>query len=221
MSRNKKRAISIIGLILLLIASSAVGVTISYLSYAPAPKANVFTFGNANIRIVEDQWDALDRVPYGKVLYPGRTVSKDPAIENTGSNELYVYLEVSIPRREVSVVNNQEEIVKTRVDLFSYSVNGEHWTELEDFAVTTNELSTRLYAYLVPLPPGERTTALFDSITFVNLLEGNLAMGTELDVKVRGFAIQTGSLNEQGADAKEKLLDAYTKYLEQKTADDR
>ncbi|MGN0536510.1 MAG: hypothetical protein ACI4M3_00865 [Acutalibacteraceae bacterium] len=220
MSRKKKKISSMIGLLLMLIISSAVGVTLSFLSYSPTPQANIFTFSDVSIRIVEEQWDALDEISYAKILYPGRTISKDPKIENTGINELYAYMEVSVPKAEVCLIDQNESIQKQTVELFTYTVTGEHWVELESYSAQTDEQSTRLYAYLVPLQQGEQTTALFDSITFANVLEGDLPMGTQLEVKVNAFAIQTGSLNEQGNTPQEKLQDAFGKYLAQKAEDD-
>ncbi len=219
MTRTKKRILSAVLLVVLLFASSAVGVTFSWLSYSPRAKTNVFTFSDVDITLHEDKWDALADVPYGRMLYPGRTLDKDPLIENTGENSLYAFLEVSVPKAEVRLVNDDESIVKQTVGLFTYSVTGEGWTELEDCRSETDSLITRLYAYLIPLAPGERTTALFESITFRNIVEGDIPEGTKLTVGVNAYAVQTVYLGEQGADQKEKLRDAYTKYLSQKTAE--
>ena len=222
MSLKKKKTISIIALVMLIAVSSAVGVTLSFLTYTPVKKVNIFTFSDVSINIVEENWDALDDVAYSKVLYPGRTVSKDPKIENSGVNSLYAYLEVTVPKKNVRTVNSDETVNDAAVTaLFSYIPDAENWVELTDYTVDTTEKNTRLFGYKKVLERSEKTSALFENVTFANIVEGELSKGTELDIGIRAYAIQTGSLNEQGNTAEEKVKDAFQKYRAQKTEDDR
>lgn len=203
------------------ILSSAVGVTMSMLTYTPVQKANIFTFSDVSIRLTEEEWDALDNDPYGKILYPGRTVSKDPKIENTGRNDLYAYLEVTVPRSKIRIVGADETIgTAATAELFSYIPDTANWLELTDCQREDSDKIIRIYAYKKPLKAGQKTSALFESITFVNMLEGEIEMGTELTVDINAYAIQTEALDLEGDTDEEKVKEAFEKYKLQEAADE-
>ena len=79
MSAKKKRVISILVLVIMLILSSAAGMTLSLLSFTPVRRANVFTFSDVSIEIIETEWGKLDDA--SKVLDSGQIVPKDPKIK--------------------------------------------------------------------------------------------------------------------------------------------
>ena len=217
--KNKKRKFTIPVLLMLIVVFAAIGATLSLLVHTPVQKVNIFTFSDVSIRVAEDQWDALDNVPYSKTLYPGRTVSKDPCIENTGSHELYVYLEVTVPKRSVRVVDEHEIIHDAEnIALFSYTPNESEWFELS--RTDDPEKITRLYAYKQTLAGGSRTVPLFTSVTFANIVEGELAMDTQLKIDMSAYAIQKDSLEVQGATDQEKAANAFEQYRLQKQQDD-
>ena len=217
---KKSRIIIILTLALMVVISSAVGVTMSMLTYTPAQKANIFTFSDVSILLREEKWDALDNDPYARVLYPGRTIPKDPKIENNGRNDLYAYLEVIVPKAELRVGADDETVGLPAVtELFSYQTNTADWIELADCRRDEEDRTVRIYAYKRPLKAGETTGALFEAVTFVNMLEGELEMGSELMIDVNAYAIQTDSLDVQGDTDEERAVDAFEKYKLQEAAD--
>lgn len=212
-NRNKKKILIVIALLLLMTVFSAVGFSLAVLTQHTENRANNFTFGNVDIDLKEPEWDKLD--PEDKIVYPGRTIVKDPYIENTGGHDLYAYIEVSVPKktvRTVEIADGKEVIGKAKLqELFSFTPN-DGWTCI-DKDETSADYVTYLYAYTEKvLAPGESTNTLFDSVTYLNMLEGEIPMGTVLEMPVKAYAIQSGYLNEQGENMEAKMTDAFTKY---------
>lgn len=211
-NRNKKRILIVVALLLLLTAFSAVGFSLAVLTQHTEDRANNFTFGNVDIDLKEPEWDKLD--PEDKIVYPGRTIVKDPYIENTGAHDLYAYIEVSVPKktvRTVEIVDGKEVIsAATPQELFSFTPNN-GWTLIK--TTGSDAYVTYLYAYTAKvLAPGESTNTLFDSVTYLNMLEGEIPMDTVLEMPVNAYAIQSGYLNEQGETIADKMTDAFKKY---------
>ncbi len=211
MRKHAKFKLTVV-LIVLFALSVALGMTLATATRTLEQRANNFTVGNIDIDLTEPGWDELD--PEDKVLYPGRTVVKDPKITNTGDNDLYAYIEVVIPRAEVRTVNADEEIEGPQLqNLFSFTVNP-GWELIE--SELENDAETRRYAYTAAiLQPGDSTAALFDGVTWLNLLEGEIAPGTLIEIPVTAYAIQSGYLNETGATVKDKMVSAYEIYKTQ------
>ena len=70
-----------------------------------------------------------------------------------------------------------------------------------------------VYAYDQVLKPEQTTEKLFDSIKFLNIIEGQLS-GQQLSIPVRAYAIQTAYTGGDGV-RKEKAREAYGKYVNQ------
>lgn len=213
---NKNKILIIFASSLLVIAMIAAGISLAMLSQNTENRANNFTFGNVSIDLSEPEWDEL--APEERIVYPGRTISKDPIITNTGENDLYAYIEVSVPKKTVRTVkeeNGKEVIVEAELlELFSFNAN-DGWT-----LITRDDLSedytTYLYAYTAEvLSPNKSTNALFDEVTYVNMLEGEIPMGTVLEMPINAYAIQSEYLNEQGDSIKDKMTDAFNKYKDE------
>lgn len=210
---NKKKMLIIGALSLLMIALIAIGISLALMTKRPENRANNFTFGNVSIDLSEPEWEEHDSED--KIVYPGRTVSKDPMITNTGANDLYAYIEVSVPKktvRTVKIENDEEVINEARLqELFSFEPN-EGWVLIsrddsgDDYAVY-------LYAYTAKtLSPDESTNALFNSVTYMNMLEGEIPMDTVLEMPINAYAIQSEYLNETGDTLQAQMTDAFNKY---------
>lgn len=207
----KKKNVFVIVLVLLLLLSASLGVSFAYLTKSLESRANNFTFSNVSIDLVEEEWDSL--TPEDKVVYPNRNVVKDPKVINTGENDIYVYIEVKVPRGNIKTVNTDETVNASGwTNLLTFVVN-QGW-ELIDQSVSDDGLyEIRLYAYTDSvLKPNEETKTLFDKVTFVNMLEGELEKGTELEMPVSAYAIQSDYLDEQGSTVKDKMAGAFEKY---------
>ena len=213
---NKNKILIIFASSLLVIAMIAAGISLAMLSQNTENRANNFTFGNVSIDLSEPEWDEL--APEERIVYPGRTISKDPIITNTGENDLYAYIEVSVPKKTVRTVkeeNGKEVIVEAELlELFSFNAN-DGWTLItrDD---SSEDYTTYLYAYTAEvLSPNKSTNALFDSVTYINMLEGEIPMGTVLEMPIKAYAIQSEYLNEQGDSIKDKMTDAFNKYKDE------
>ncbi len=209
---KKKKIIGILTITFVLVGSVFIGGTLAFLVKQTNREANGFTFGNADIELTEEQWQKL--TDEERTVYPGKRVTKDPKVTNTGETDIYVYLEVKIPRADVRTVSagvdGAEKIDDPQVrNLFSYTPAGD-WIEIEN--TTDDEWNTIIYGYDKILKPGEETTALFDSVEYLNIVEGELKKDTRLNMPINAYAIQTGYLNESGSTNIEKMKDAFSKY---------
>ena len=59
---------------------------------------NQFTVGKVDIELDEPNWTPEE---YTKIE-PGKEIDKDPQITNTGVNDAFVYLEISVPMADVT-----------------------------------------------------------------------------------------------------------------------
>lgn len=156
---------------------------------------NTFTVGKIALELEEPGWEEQE------LITPGQKIKKDPQIVNTGLNSEFVFLEVSIPYKNVmtAAADGTKEKAGEK-ELFIYTVN-QGWTELGTGEKNPNEGTiTHRYVYgtsqeCTPLLKDERTPALFESVTFINVVEGQgLEEGTQ-NVTVNAYGIQTTDIN--------------------------
>ncbi|MGN0536801.1 MAG: hypothetical protein ACI4M3_02350 [Acutalibacteraceae bacterium] len=209
---SKKKKLSILVVSLLIVISICMGIVLAFLIQNTEKRVNIFTFGNANIDLTEKEWDKLTREE--RIVYPGKEVTKDPKVKNTGATNIYAYIEIKIPCATVHTVDTDEdgkEIIKeaTHSELFSYNVNS-GWELIKQQEDNNNKIYVYAYTEKV-LAPNEETNNLFDKVKFLNIVEGQLEKDTELDISVSAYAIQSDYLNETGDTLKEKMTDAYSK----------
>lgn len=207
---NKKKTITILSISLVLSIAILIGITLAFLIKNTESRANIFTFGNAEIDLTEEKWDKLK--PEDKVLYPNKEITKDPKVKNTGETPIYIYIEVQVPYVQVRTVE-QEILSNPEVHkLFSYTVN-DGWEMIESSTNSEETIITEVYAYTAKiLKPDEITNTLFDNVKYLNILEGELKAGTQIDMLIKAYAIQSEYLNEQGETIKDKICSAYEKY---------
>ncbi len=65
---------------------------------------NVITIGNVDLEIEESHFPTAT-----PILSAGSRIPKDPVVKNTGSNDEYVFLKVSIPKRNVTLLYEENE----------------------------------------------------------------------------------------------------------------
>lgn len=215
MQNTKKKSFIVIAvMVCLFIVAAAAGITLATLMTDTEKRANAFTFGNVQIELDETEWSKLK--PEQKILYPGKTIKKDPKVKNTGKNDLYAYIEVKMPKKTVKTVTadvNGNDIIQDADlhELFSYTV-GEGWTQIscDDSGADYN---VYLYAYTKEiLTPGSITLPLFKNVKYINILEGELEMNTVIEMPITAYAIQSEYLDENGSDLKTKMKNAFDKY---------
>jgi len=214
--KNKKTFITI--LTFCIVVFLVVGVVFAALTMNTEYKRNVFTFGEVTIDLTEPEWD--DNEPEEKLVYPNRSVDKDPQVTNTGTTNIYAYIEVQVPRAEVRTVTGDKTVnPKAWIDLFTYTINSTDWVLIDSNVSSDNLYTVNVYAYKKELlAPGATTSPLFTEVTFANILEGDITSGTNLTIPVNAYAIQSGYLNESGSTIAEKMTDAFEIYKRVKGA---
>lgn len=199
---NSKKNIFISLVSVIMIAVISTGITLALLSKDTEKRANNFTFGNISIELTEDEWDKLK--PEDKIIYPEKELPKNPVITNIGVNDLYAYMEVKVPRAKVRTVSDGEVIQEAEVqDLFTFEIN-EGWTRIDKNQ--NDEYSVYLYVYDKSLSPNDKTKSLFDSIKFINIVEGELEMNTVIEMPVTAYAVQSEYCNGEFKDIFDKYI---------------
>lgn len=100
MKTNKKRNLKKAGFVAGVLCLASIGGVSAYLT--DFDKAdNQFTVGKVSIDLDEPGFKPEEQTK----IEPGKDVKKDPQIKNTGVNDAFVYLEVSIPMAEVEAAS--------------------------------------------------------------------------------------------------------------------
>lgn len=188
---------------------SAAGVTGAYLTDAPEKLENLITLGSIKVALEEPDW----KEEKARGLTPGSVVPKNPAAVNTGKSDSWIFLKVEIPVKRISLVDaaTKQKQEPAEAELFSFTL-GEKWELIEK--ETKSGQAVYVYGYGSIVRPGERTKELFQNVTLVNYLEGELEETDILNIPVEAMSVQTGICGE-GAGLKE----IYSTYLAQKAAE--
>lgn len=197
----------------LLCTALAVGSTVAYLTDKDEV-TNQFTVGRVEI---EGKEPGYTPDPGGKTedIVPTEVIPKDPQITNIGKNDAYVYMDVSIPVAKVITVDEQGKRqnggAAKETELFTMNELSEQWTLMYQKRVGDSMVYT--YSYNNILAPQETTAPLFQSVTFANVVEGQLEE-RQLDIPVNFYAIQSLNTGE-GSSVAEQAADAWLKYVNQ------
>ena len=186
---NSKNIVICIAVVLMLIIGSA----LAYFTDADS-ETNSFTVGNISLDLTEPSWNPEK----GKNITPSQTIVKDPQITNDGANDAFVFISVEVPMATVKTANADGTANAAALkELFSYDVN-DSWAMVKKTTETSSV--TYVYAYvgadgnMKALKPGSTTQPAFDSVTFVNAIEGQLDNKT-LTIDVSSMGIQANDLN--------------------------
>ena len=202
MNANVRKYIMVFTVVGLGVCFMLLGSSMAYFSNKTEVVINNFTVGEISIDVIEDDFDKEE----AKTVEPGQVINKNPSIKNVGKNDAYVFIEVSIPRKSIKVVNDDETVnPKEIVDLFTYDMNAD-WIELS----RESDDNTTIIAYAYLLPPlnvGQTTTTLFDKVKFVNFLEGSLDKNETYILDVKGYAVQYDGVDTSAYDTD---FDKYT-----------
>lgn len=150
-------------LVLALLVSVAMATTgtLAYLTDRDT-KTNTFVMGNVDIELNE-------KFDQGSTLLPGTDVEKNPSIQNNGSTDAWVWMEVKTEPAEMQ--KNLE-----------FTGESKKWTELKGKDGT--------YLYGMKLKPGEKTRELFTKVGL------DKAIDVHPDGKV--YLVKNGVAEDQG-----------------------
>ncbi len=172
---------------------------------------NQLTVGQVKIDLQEPLWDAAtdtnnnDIPDYAENLAPNATVTKDPQVKNTGKNNAYIYLKVTVPAKEVITANENGTLanngVATATQLFTYELaSNSKWKEIVSERKTnvnsaTNKVEsyTYVYYYNEAVAPNATTDKLFTEVKYVNVIEGQNDNATA-NIDIEAYAIQSENL---------------------------
>lgn len=198
---NKVKALALGGCA----AMIAVGGTLAYLT-ATDSKVNEFKVADTlqeKIVLEEPNWNAEN----AQNMVPTQTVAKDPKLVNSSSVDVYAVMQVAVPYKSVSIASADGTVQPaTEMDLFTYAVDSA-WSEVG--SGTLSEDGSKMihtYLYNTPLAAGAETATIFDEVTLVNVIDGQID-GADLTIDVDGFAIQTEGFSNAG--------DAWAAYQKQ------
>ena len=187
----KKSRIKNIALVTALVGVLAVGSIFAFFTDKDTA-TNEFTVGNVSIDLTEPNWNPDN----GKDLVPNQTVKKDPTITNDGVNDEYVFAKVTVPNAAVTAATKDGEVLpEANEDLFYYEVNS-GWTLIN----TAEEEGQTVYTYVwgtadkpTALKKNAKTSAIFDSVTFINLVETGMDKykGASTQINIKAYGIQT------------------------------
>ena len=193
--RKIKRAFLSMLLVLSLVITGAFA-----LLTAKDSAVNKFTVGNVDIELTEPSWVEAD----GENIVSGQVIAKDPTITNTGKNNAYVYMMVSVPKADAITVYDETTQKATKVNdlqLFTYDLD-RSWTLVDSKMDNDDLYNYYLYAYNAALAPETKTAPAFTSVKFANVAEGQFTeANNKLQVLVDGYAIQSDFYNDEATDA--------------------
>lgn len=207
MNQKKNKKWKALLLVAGLLGITAAGGTMAYFTDYEET-VNQFTVGKIQIELTEPHWKPEENT----TIVPGQKISKDPQITNKGINDAFVYMEVSVPIRNVLTAQpDGTKKDRAETELFTYTVNNQ-WTKLSEKSQKDYNVYTYVYNHI--LNPEKTTPALFETVTFANLVEGQLEE-QEISIPVRAFAIQSDNTGDDKTTVLEQATAAYQKYVNQ------
>ena len=234
LKRNKNSLKVFVFLLCTVGAAGLAGGTMAYLT-DHKESVNTFTVGKVSIEGEEPGWDPDGNDDPGGIaenIVPTQSWTKDPQIRNTGKNDAYVYMEVSVPmadviytdalgqrandgkvsRIELFEFDGRDKISQTLTDGIGISEQNDSWTLLYKKEIDNSMIYT--FCYNKILKPEETSEPLFQKVTFANIIEGQLDE-EKLDVKVGYYAIQTVNTGGDFENITDQAKNAYDKYIVQ------
>ena len=141
-----------------------------------------------------------------------KEIEKDPQIQNTGVNDAFVYMEVTVPMADVMAADEEgNRLNKKMQELFTFTAK-ENWSLIDKKKKET--AAVYVYAYDKILKPEQTTEPLFDMVKFLNIIEGQLDT-QQISIPVRAYAIQSSYTGGDKDSIPEQAKEAYKKYVNQ------
>lgn len=158
---------------------------------------NTFTTGKISLKLLEPAWNPEQ----AQNITPMQKIAKDPQIRNDGTNPEYVFMEVVVPYEKLLTVNEGgKKNAAADTDLWSYEIK-EGWAQVGEGS-TDDRKKTHTYLYVygssaacTALEKDAVTPALFESVVFVNAVEGQGLEDSVKEIVVNAYGIQTSDIN--------------------------
>lgn len=138
-------------------------------------------------------------------MYAGMEINKDPAIKNNSKNDAYLRMTVKVPVATVSTADRDGNLVdggiQKETELFSYELNPycgmkpvSYWPTVENGFHVYEYMYTGDGYHEIPVPAGHNIPPLFYTVTFANVVDGEINEETEF-IYVDFKAIQSGGFD--------------------------
>ena len=204
-----------------LLALLSLGGTMAYMTDHESAE-NEFTVGKVDFNLYERNWDgerpdgtyatasnatssnALG-MEQAENMYAGMEINKDPAIKNNSKNDAYLRMTVKVPVATVSTADRDGNLVdggiQKETELFSYELNPycgmkpvSYWPTVENGFHVYEYMYTGDGYHEIPVPAGHNIPPLFHTVTFANVVDGEINEETEF-IYVDFKAIQSGGFD--------------------------
>ena len=242
MRKKEKKSIleilKITAICMLTLGSSVlVGRTVAYQTEQETT-TNIVTYGNVDISLTEPNFPGNSSTAV-KNLEPHQEVAKDPKITNTGSNGAIVFMKVTVPVKNVTMVDfatrqkeaqKMQEIFYLKDDALAITDHktqfDSNWIELtaaETGTDYTSSTRTYVFAYKTKLAKDATTTSLFNKVQLRNVLEASVTSGETQNILIDAYAIQDDDIiTSAGVEVSDNLtaanlLTIYNTYVKQNT----
>ena len=231
--KNKNKRNPIVSIVGGIAAAAVIIGTVAFLtSYDEV--TNVFSAGNLSILLTEPHYEPDNA---GNIT-PYKQIDKDPVIRNNGTNDIYVFLRITVPVSKVTELNEYgtakdgntpklQELFYLKkqsigINELKTEFNSDNWIELTDVEAggeyngdtweykegTTTR--TYVFGYKEILKPNEVTATLFDKVQLKNLKEQPVPDTITQVIGVEAFAIQADNLDGTGNEInKDNLTNIY------------
>lgn len=138
-------------------------------------------------------------------MYAGMEINKDPAIKNNSKNDAYLRMTVKVPVATVSTADRDGNLVdggiQKETELFSYELNPycgmkpvSYWPTVENGFHVYEYMYTGDGYHEIPVPAGHNIPPLFHTVTFANVVDGEINEETEF-IYVDFKALQSGGFD--------------------------
>ena len=180
---------------------------------------NHFTaLGDVQIDLQEPSWDPATTTD----VTPNEEFAKDPQVKNVEDSTAFVFVEIGVPKADVVTSNSATGAKSASAVTQLFQINktaqsdaADVWTGVDTYNdgawkligtdTTDGAMNYYLYAYatgasMTELAAGATTPKVFESVTFANLVEGEIATDTSFDISVKAFGIQAEDIKNNDTD---------------------
>lgn len=222
--KGKKRILTGIVAVALLMAFGAGGMSLYAYLADTDDGINVITIGDVHINAWEPSFPTLDEDKDGvpddcELVIPYEEISKDPRIQNTGTNDALVFFKVTVPVELITAIDDEgnrldEELkdlfwFKQKDDFESFHQNNWNsaWIELTeaDHKFVDNpgcNIEGRGYTYIfgyhTRIRGGETTATLFDKVQNKKYGSRTISANEKETVILEAYAVQADSIYRDG-----------------------
>lgn len=198
-----KKKILAISLVVSLVAVAALGVTLAYFTDTGTVD-NTFTVGNIDIALSESVANDGEQAQtiteetgafeYAAIV-PGDSLTKAPVVENTGDNDAYVFMKLTVSDASAigSMLADLQDAVDDGIINFDYNSTGA-WQFISNTVVGSDRVIW--IGYKAVLAPNAITSAPFTTINIPTGLTAQdfSAVGVDFTLTVEAHAIQADNI---------------------------